>query len=124
MTSAKALGVSCLLVVLAISPSPAQAYQVLDLKAKVLHKCMMYIEKTGELMPQRSSPCCDKVRKADVQDICNKLTTAEKARIKIEKWVQVTRKCENPLPVGFNCAGYVVPEPPSPPLPPPPRSAY
>jgi len=67
MIRAKALGVLVLLVVLAISPCPARAYELLDLKAKVLHKCMMYIEKIAELMPKRSSPCCDKVRKADVK---------------------------------------------------------
>ena len=54
MIRAKALGVLVLLVVLAISPCPARAYELLDLKAKVLHKCMMYIEKTAELMPKRS----------------------------------------------------------------------
>ena len=108
MTSAKVPGVFILLVVLAISPCPARAYELLDLKAKVLHKCMMYIEKTAELMPKRSSPCCDKVRKADVKDICNKFTNDEKVKIEIEKWVQVTRKCENPLPVGFNCAGPLI----------------
>ncbi|RLN00478.1 uncharacterized protein C2845_PM06G05090 [Panicum miliaceum] len=92
MTSAKALGVFFLLVVLAISPcpAPARAYQLLDLKAKVLHKCMMYIQKTAELMPKRSSPCCDKVRKADVKDICNKFTNDEKVKIKLEKSVQVS----------------------------------
>ncbi|PUZ64346.1 hypothetical protein GQ55_3G136500 [Panicum hallii var. hallii] len=61
---------------------------------------MMYIQKTAELMPKRSPPCCDKVRKADAKDICNKFTNDEKVKIKLEKWVQVTRKCENPLPVG------------------------
>ncbi|PAN17625.1 hypothetical protein PAHAL_3G144700 [Panicum hallii] len=101
MTSAKALGVF----VLAISPCPAQAYQLLDLKAKVLHKCMMYIQKTAELMPKRSPPCCDKVRKADAKDICNKFTNDEKVKIKLEKWVQVTRKCES-IARGFNCAAF------------------
>lgn len=109
MANAKALGIFCLLVGVAIYSSyPTHAYQLLDLKAKVLRECWTHIHRQAFSMPERSSLCCKKVEKADVKDICNNLTDDDKVKIDMVKWVQVTRKCENPLPAGFNCAGQLI----------------
>ncbi|KAF8726971.1 hypothetical protein HU200_019459 [Digitaria exilis] len=57
------------------------------------------------------SVCCEKVRQANVVDICQQFTEVDKSRITLWMWVIVTRRCGNDLATGFNCAGYIVPPP-------------
>ncbi|TVU17099.1 hypothetical protein EJB05_33113, partial [Eragrostis curvula] len=128
MTISKILGVFYLLLILVLWSSSfhdARAYQIQDdTKYHLMHQCILYMEKdVGDVTPGYNSLCCKRVRRANVCDICDQLTPGEKSRIQLSKWVHITRECGNPLPVGFNCAGYVVPplESPSSPPPPPPR---
>nr|CAB3465343.1 unnamed protein product [Digitaria exilis] len=58
-----------------------------------------------------SITCCEYVRNANVEEICEAFTEADKAKIALWKWVKVTRKCGNALATGHDCAGYVVQPP-------------
>lgn len=57
---------------------------------------------------KHGSRYCEKVREANVVDICQQFTEEDEARITLWKWVVVTRKCGNRLDTGFDCAGYIV----------------
>lgn len=112
MGSARATRVyMCILVVFAILSLPvsSRAYEVLDLKGDIMQHCRFYINKNlGTADPAYDSVCCNVVRQANVVDICQQFTDEDKAKIELWKWVRVTRMCENALPLGTNCAGYVV----------------
>ncbi|OEL13097.1 hypothetical protein BAE44_0025884 [Dichanthelium oligosanthes] len=94
--------------------SSYSSYEVLVLKDDIMHNCRFFMEKNiGNGEPGDNSPCCKFVRKANVVEICQEFTEADKAKIEMWKWVKVTRTCENVLATGHDCAGYVVQPPDS-----------
>jgi len=111
MGSARATGVSMciMLVIFAIFSSTSSAYQVLAVKDDIMVHCRFYIFKNiGSPFPPSSSACCQDVRGANVVNVCHDFTDQDKAKIDLWKWAAVTRVCGNALPVGTNCAGYIV----------------
>uniref|UniRef100_J3NB43 Bifunctional inhibitor/plant lipid transfer protein/seed storage helical domain-containing protein n=1 Tax=Oryza brachyantha TaxID=4533 RepID=J3NB43_ORYBR len=113
MAIARVIGVFCILVIISISsPSSLQAEGCEREKDIVMNKdgCYHNIEsRLGDQFPKRHSHCCQTVRSADVNCICNKFTETDKTKIALSKWVNVARVCDNPLHRGTNCAGYRVP---------------
>ncbi|CAL4909993.1 unnamed protein product [Urochloa decumbens] len=103
----------CLLVVFAAIRSCSSSYEVQALKDDIMKHCRFNLEKNmGQPFPPREGACCEHVRSANVAQICQEFTlprTWQKSRCPSGKWVTVARACENPLAVGFNCAGYIVP---------------
>uniref|UniRef100_A0A0D9XWK9 Bifunctional inhibitor/plant lipid transfer protein/seed storage helical domain-containing protein n=1 Tax=Leersia perrieri TaxID=77586 RepID=A0A0D9XWK9_9ORYZ len=114
MTSAKVVGLLCLLFFVAMSSSHSllQAEGSQAEKNIVMHKdgCYHNIERNlGDQLPKTHSRCCQTVAGTDVMCICNTFTEADKAKIALSKWVNVAQACGNPLAQGTNCAGYRVP---------------
>ncbi|CAN6326931.1 unnamed protein product [Urochloa humidicola] len=96
----------------AIRSCSASSYelQVVVTKADVMRVCRANLEKNlGQPFPDKNGACCQHVRSVNVRQICQQFTAADKAYIALHKWVTVARVCDRPLPVGFNCAGYIVP---------------
>ncbi|CAN6331668.1 unnamed protein product [Urochloa humidicola] len=94
----------------AIRSSSASSYelQVRVTKDDIIFSCRFYIhKKMGSPFPPADSNCCEDVRNANVVQICQEFTEADKAWIAVWKWAQITRKCQNPLPAGHDCAGYI-----------------
>jgi hypothetical protein len=110
MAGAKAEGVFlCLL--LAIFSFSCSSYQVLDLKDEVWDVCKHYIAKNlgspGDAHVDGN--CCKKVREVNVQTFCHEFTENDiDKKISPREWADVAKRCNKPLPVGFNCAGYIV----------------
>nr|TKW25351.1 hypothetical protein SEVIR_3G113600v2 [Setaria viridis] len=102
--SARVTGVYlCCLVVFAAICSSSRSYE-LESKDDIMHHCRFFMEKNlGNGEPDADSPCC--------KFICQEFTEDDKAKIELWKWVKVTRKCENALATGHDCAGYVIPQP-------------
>ncbi|CAL4895346.1 unnamed protein product [Urochloa decumbens] len=100
----------CLLVVFAAIRSCSSSYEVQALKDDIMRYCRFYLEKNmGHQFPPEKGVCCDHVKSANVASICQEFTAQDLAKIKLSKWVSVAKVCDNPLAVGFNCAGYIVP---------------
>ncbi|CAN6336509.1 unnamed protein product [Urochloa humidicola] len=101
----------CLVVVFAaVCSCSSSSYEVQDMKDDIMRYCRFYMQKNmGSPFPEATSVCCQYVRSANVAQICQEFTDQDKAKIQLYKWVTVTRVCQNPLTVGFNCAGYIVP---------------
>ncbi|KAF8719861.1 hypothetical protein HU200_024622 [Digitaria exilis] len=86
------------------------SYEIRVNKDDIMHHCRFSIEKKlGNGDP--SITCCEYVRNANVEEICEAFTEADKAKIALWKWVKVTRKCGNALATWHDCAGYVVQPP-------------
>jgi hypothetical protein len=98
----------CLL--LAIFSFSCSSYQVLD-QDELWFVCKHYIAKTLGLPADAhvDGNCCNKVREMNVQTICHEFTAGDIRRIDLRQWAEVAKRCNKPLPVGFNCAGYIVP---------------
>uniref|UniRef100_A0A0D9XNS4 non-specific serine/threonine protein kinase n=1 Tax=Leersia perrieri TaxID=77586 RepID=A0A0D9XNS4_9ORYZ len=108
MTAAKVVGLFYALAFVAMYH--LQVEGCLAAKNIVMHKngCYSNIERNlGDQLPKEHSYCCQTVAGADVRCICNTFTEADKAKISLSKWVNVARACDNPLPHGTNCAGYL-----------------
>jgi hypothetical protein len=109
MAGAKAEGVFlCLL--LAIFSFSCSSFQVLDLKDEVWDVCKHYIAKNLGTPSDAhvDGNCCKKVREVNVQTICHEFTEGDIRRIDLRQLAEVAKLCNKPLPVGFNCSGYIV----------------
>jgi hypothetical protein len=85
-----------------------------DLKEDILHSCRFYMQRNlGTPFPPSHSLCCQNINKANMEEICQQLTAADKESILMHKFVTSAKVCGKALPVGYDCSGYHVPAAPS-----------
>ncbi|XP_031473832.1 uncharacterized protein LOC116246217 [Nymphaea colorata] len=72
--------------------------------------CGKYVLNHNPLPGPPCPSCCNKVMASDIPCVCRALTAADLKIYNITLALCVDRKCGYPLPAGFKCAGYTLPE--------------
>ncbi|XP_010273372.1 PREDICTED: uncharacterized protein LOC104608943 [Nelumbo nucifera] len=74
-----------------------------DIKG-LIKECTIYVMKIGPKIPP-SKGCCDVVKNANLECVCQHVTRKVEQLISIDKAVYVADSCGRPLPHGQKCGG-------------------
>ncbi|XP_019055234.1 PREDICTED: uncharacterized protein LOC109115535 [Nelumbo nucifera] len=74
----------------------------------LIRECTKYVTKIGPKIPP-SQACCDVVKNANFQCVCQHVTQQVEQIISIDKVVYVADTCGKPLPHGQKCGDITIP---------------
>ncbi|KAL6897930.1 hypothetical protein ACP4OV_006889 [Aristida adscensionis] len=111
MAGYKAAVAMCLLLAV-VAALPSSSLGSKDVE-EIMEKCEKCILKksVGLRILDNSDPCCEKVQGVEnVKTICVDFTEVQLDLIDLFKWATICKVCGKPLPAGYDCRGYTVPE--------------